>query len=104
MEKARVNYEATRELGKQIKGEAEAYEQIYSTQIYTNFKEALQNAFQGDDATKAIEQLDALRNDFDAMKQVIWEYGNQLEKAANNYEEDMRASALKASKLTVNRK
>ncbi len=104
MEKARVNYQATRELGKQIKGEAEAYEQIYSTQIYTNFKEALQNAFQGDDATTAIERLDELKDDFVAMKKVIWEYGQQLVKAADNYEQDMQGSGRIASKLAVNRK
>ncbi len=104
MEKTRINYEATRQLGEDIKKEAAAYEAIYADQIYKTFKTSLQNCFQGDDATTAIEQLDGLRDDFEAMKEVITQYGNQLIKAANNYEEDMRASKLTASTLTANRK
>ncbi len=104
MEKTRINYEATRQLGNDIQKEAGVYQNIYSEQIYTTFKNLLQNCFQGDDATTAIEQLDGLRNDFDAMKEVITQYGVQLVKAADNYEEDMRASKVEASALTANRK
>lgn len=104
MEKTRISYEETRQLGEKLKTEAGNYQQIYSTDIYTNFKNALQNCFQGDDATTAIEQLDGLRDDFDAMKEVITQYGNQLIKAANDYEEDMRASKGGAANLPANRK
>lgn len=104
MEKTRINYEATRQLGEKIKAEAGAYQEIYATQIYSTFKNSLQNCFQGDDATTAIEQLDGLRDDFDAMKEVITQYGNQLIKAAQDYEEDMRASKNAAASLTANRK
>lgn len=104
MEKTRISYEETRQLGEKLKNEATAYQQIYSTDIYTNFKNSIQNCFQGDDATTAIEQLDGLRDDFDAMKEVITQYGNQLIKAANDYEEDMRASKTQASQLPSNRK
>lgn len=104
MEKTRISYEATRQLGERLKTEASSYQEIYATQIYTTFKNSLQNCFQGDDATTAIEQLDGLRDDFDAMTEVITQYGNQLIKAASDYEEDMRASKIAASNLTANRK
>ena len=104
MEKTRINYESTRQLGESIQREADSYQNIYAQQIYTTFKNSLQNCFQGDDATAAIEQLDALRDDFDAMKDVISQYGKQLVKAAQDYEEDMRASKIAASSLTSNRK
>ena len=104
MEKTKISYEATRQLGENIKSEAGKYQDIYSTEIYSNFKSALQNCFQGDDATTAIEQLDGLRDDFDAMKEVITQYGNQLINAAKDYEEDMRASKIAASNLKANRK
>ena len=104
MEKTKISYEATRQLGERLKTEANNYQEIYAAQIYTNFKNSLQNCFQGDDATTAIEQLDGLRDDFDAMKEVITQYGNQLIKAAHNYEEDMRASKIAASSLITNRK
>lgn len=104
MEKTKINYEATRELGNKIQTEANNYQNIYSQQLYTTFKNSLQNCFQGDDATAAIEQLDGLRDDFDAMKEVVTQYGKQLVKAAQDYEEDMRASKVAASVLTTNRK
>lgn len=104
MEQTRINYQETRALGEQLKREASMYEQIYSSQIYTNFKNSLEACFQGDDATTAINQLNALRDDFDAMTNVITQYGDQLIKAAQSYEDDMRASKAIASNLTANRK
>ncbi len=104
MEKTRIDYEATRELGDSIQTEAGVYQDIYATQIYTTFKTSLQNCFQGDDATAAIEQLDGLRDDFDAMRDVITQYGKQLVSAACDYEEDMQASKIAAAALTANRK
>lgn len=104
MEKTKVNYEETRAVGKKIMQYADGYGQIYSQQLYTTFKNSLENCFQGDDAKAAMAQLDALRDDFEAMKEVVWRYGKQLENAANGYEEDMGVSALKAGKLTGNRK
>lgn len=104
MEKTRINYQETRDLGEQLKKEAAAYQEIYTSQIYTNFKNSIEACFQGDDATTAINQLDALRDDFDAMTNVITQYGNQLIKAAQGYEDDMRASKVAASALTANRK
>ena len=104
MEKTRINYEETKRLGEEIKTQANEYQQIYSNEIYSSFKTKLESCFQGDDATTAIEQLDGLRDDFDAMKEVITQYGNQLIEAAQNYEEDMIASKGGASMLTSNRK
>lgn len=104
MENTRINYEATRELGRKIQNEASKYESIYSQEIYGSFKSSLQNCFQGDDADTAIAQLDGLRDDFEAMKNVVSEYGRRLIKAGDNYEEDMRASQQSASRLTANRK
>ena len=104
MEKTRISYEATRQLGDSIQKEATVYQDIYAQQIYTTSKNMLQNCFQGDDATTAMEQLDGLRNDFDAMRDVIMQYGKQLVKAAQDYEEDMSASKVAASNLTANRK
>ena len=104
MEKTKINYEATRQLGDSIQKEASVYQDIYAQQIYSTFKNSIQNCYQGDDATTAIGQLDGLRNDFDAMRDVITEYGKQLVKAAQDYEEDMRASKVAASDLAANRK
>ncbi len=104
MEKTRISYEATRDLGNRIQNEANEYQRIYSDEIYSTFKTKLQDCFQGDDATTAIGQLDGLRNDFDAMKSVIEQYGKQLVKAADSYEADMRALKTEASTLTANRK
>lgn len=104
MEKTRINYEATRNLGENVQREAANYQNLYTQQIYGTFKNMLQNCFQGDDATTAINQLDALRNDFDAMYEVMMQYGKQLVKAANDYEADMQASKALAAKLTGNRK
>ncbi len=103
MEKTRISYEDTRQLGNQLKNKANEYQQIYAQDIYSTFKTNLKECFQGDDADAAITQLDGLRDDFDAMTEVITEYGNKLIKAADNYEEDMIASKLSASKLTANR-
>lgn len=102
MEKTRINYDATRQLGKNIQSEAANYQNIYVQQIYQSFKNNLQNCFQGDDATAAINQLDALRDDFDAMYEVISQYGKQIVKAANDYEQDM--IAIKHTPPTGNRK
>ncbi len=104
MEKTKISYEETRNLGNNIQKEANEYQRIYSDEIYSAFKTKLQSCFQGDDAATAIEQLDGLRNDFDAMKNVIEQYGKQLVKAADNYETDMRALKTDASNLTANRK
>lgn len=104
MEKTKINYQETREVGKKIIGYAEGYEQIYSQDLYNSFRNNLNSCFKGDDATVAIGQLDALRDDFVAMKNVIWQYGNQLIKAADAYEEDMGASKHLAGSLTGNRK
>lgn len=104
MEMTKINYENTRELGRQIQNEATAYEGIYSRQIYGTFRNKLQDCFQGDDATLAIERLDALRNDFEAMKEVITQYGKQLVKVAESYEQDMNALKTTAGSLTADRK
>ncbi len=104
MEKTKINYEATRELGNKIQTEANNYQNIYSQQLYGTFKTSLQSCFQGDDATSAIEQLDGLRDDFDAMKEVITQYGKQLVKAADNYEADMLALKNATIPLKANRK
>ena len=104
MEKTKISYEATRELGNKIQSEASTYQDIYAQQLYTTFKNSLQNCFQGDDATTAIEQLDGLRDVFDAMKEVITQYGKQLVKAADNYEADMLALKTAGGNLTANRK
>ena len=99
-----IDYEKTRELGREIMKEAGEYESIYSQEIYGSFKTSLQNCFKGDDADTAISQLDGLRDDFDAMKTVISEYGKRLVKAGDDYEEDMRSQKAAAGRLTANRK
>lgn len=104
MEKTKISYQATRDLGNQIQREANTYQSIYAQQLYTTFKNALQNCFQGDDATTAIQQLDGLRDDFDAVTEVVTQYGKQLVKAAENYETDMHAEKAKAAQLTSNRR
>lgn len=104
MENTKINYEATRELGTKIQKEANNYQNIYSQQLYGTFKTALQKCFQGDDATTAMEQLDGLRDDFDAMTEVITQYGKHLVKSADNYEADMQALKIAGGNLTTNRK
>lgn len=104
MQNTKINYEATRELGTKIQTEANNYQNIYAQQLYGTFKTALQNCFQGDDATSAMEQLDGLRDDFEAMKEVITQYGKQLVKSADNYEADMLALKASSVNLTANRK
>lgn len=104
MENTKVNYAATRELGTKIQSEANNYQNIYTQQLYGTFKTSLQSCFQGDDATTAMEQLDGLRDDFEAMKEVITQYGKQLVKAADDYEADMLALKTRGANLTANRK
>lgn len=104
MEKTKISYEATRDLGNKIQTEAATYQNIYSQQLYNTFKSSLQNCFQGDDAAIAIQQLDGLRDDFDAMKEVMTQYGKQLVKAADDYEADMLALKTAGGNLTANRK
>lgn len=104
MQNTKINYEATRDLGNKIQNEANNYQNIYSQQLYGTFKTALQSCFQGDDATSAMEQLDGLRDDFDAMKEVITQYGKQLVKSADGYEADMLSLKSNSVNLTANRK
>lgn len=104
MQNTKINYETTRDLGTKIQNEANNYQTIYTQQLYGTFKTALQSCFQGDDATSAMEQLDGLRDDFEAMKEVVTQYGKQLVKAANDYEADMLALKQQGANLTSNRK
>ncbi len=104
MEQLRISYEDAREVGRKIMNEASKYEQIYSQEIYTNFKSKLQECFKGDDADTAIAQLDGLRDDFEAMKNVVNEYGMKILRAVDSYEADMEANKAAAAKLTANRK
>ena len=103
MKKIILDYEALKQVGEDIKKQAQIYEEIYTQQIYTTFRNSLQNSFQGDDAKTAIEQLDGLRDDFDAMRYVITQYGNHLVKTALDYEEDMRALKVCGGGLRSNR-
>lgn len=104
MDETKINFEATKQLGDSVQKEAGIYQEIYAQQIYTSFKNALQNSFQGDDATIAIEQLDSLRKDFDAMRDVIAQYGKQLVRAADGYEQDMLMLKGDAGNLPSSRK
>lgn len=104
MDETKINFEATEQLGDSVQKEAAIYQEIYAQQIYTSFKNSLQNSFQGDDATIAIEQLDSLRKDFDAMRDVIAQYGKQLVRAADGYEQDMLMLKGDAGNLPSSRK
>lgn len=103
MAETRLNYANLRDFAKRIHELGVHYGDIYKDQLYDSFENKLKEAFQGDDATTAIGQLDALRDDFEAMEQTIEAYSKHLYRAADAYEETMGNLQKQAQNLTGNR-
>lgn len=98
-----LDYAKLREFAKRIHDLGVSYNRIYNDRLYGSFEPKLKEAFQGDDADTAVRQLEALKDDFEAMESTIEAYSKHLYSAADAYEENKRKLEHKAQGLTGQR-
>lgn len=99
--KITVDTQQLRSASTTINSKAQEYQGLYG-QLYSLVEE-LQGAWSGTDNTAFTTQIEGFKDDFDYMHQLMIDYANSIQKAAETYEQTQEQIANDAKNLKINR-